>query len=54
MMKDKDFLSWVHERLVYQHNENMNVDYMHKLRAIIDATPKDQETPNIASIYPKK
>lgn len=43
-MKDKNFLAWLHERLELVHNENPNVDYMHKLRAIIRTIPKDQET----------
>lgn len=46
-MKDKLFLAWIHERLELIHSENPNYDYMHKLRSIIDATPAEQETPNI-------
>lgn len=44
-MNDRDFLIWLHQRLVYAYNENANFDYMWKLRSIIDATPKDQITP---------
>ena len=47
-MKDREFLCWLHERLEHVHNEPKLYDYMHKLRAIIDATPIDRETPNIA------
>ena len=42
-MKDKDFLIWLHKRLEKVHNENPNVDYMHKLKAIIRNTPEDNE-----------
>jgi hypothetical protein len=48
-MKDKYFLLWLHERLLKVHGESPYVDYMHKLRAIIQATPEDQETPNVSS-----
>lgn len=46
-MTDKQFLTWIHERLVHVHNENNCMDYMWKLRAIIQATPDEQVTPNI-------
>ena len=45
-MRDKLFLQWIHERLLHVHGENVNVDYMHKLRAIIAATDESVETPN--------
>lgn len=48
-MTDRDFLMWMHERLVHVHGENPRVDYMNKLRAIIKATDKDQVTPNVIS-----
>jgi len=48
-MKDREFLIWLHERLTDVHGENSHVDYMHKLRAIIKATPKDQLTPNMGT-----
>ena len=34
-MKDKQFLIFIHDRLEKVHGENRNIDYMHKLRAII-------------------
>lgn len=43
-MKDKQFLMWLHERLEHKHEENPLVDYMHKLRAIIAATPDFQDS----------
>lgn len=46
-MNDKQFLTWIHERLVHVHNENNCMDYMWKLRAIIQAVPDEQVTPNI-------
>lgn len=48
-MDDKEFLQWIHDRLEFVHNEHHCVDYMHKIRAIIAATPEDQVTPNVAS-----
>ena len=48
-MGDKEFLQWFHDRQLRVHNENANVDYMHKLRAIIAATPEDRITPNVVS-----
>ncbi|MNQ83165.1 hypothetical protein D3C85_982370 [compost metagenome] len=47
-MSDRDFLIWIHTRMADVHGENQHYDYMHKLRAIIQNTPKDQVTPNIA------
>jgi len=46
-MKDKQFLTWIHERLEHVHGENHNVDYMHKLRNIILATHSEQVTPSL-------
>jgi len=45
-MNDREFLMWLHERLTGVHKESPIVDYMHKLRAIIKATPEDKLTPN--------
>ena len=45
-MKDKKFLQWIYDRLKYVHNENEYFDYMHKLKSIIENTPKDKITPN--------
>jgi len=33
---DKQFLSWVYERLVYVYHENENYDYMIHFKKIID------------------
>jgi len=45
MMNDREFLMWLHERLTEVHGEDPLYDYMHKLRAIILNTPKEQNTP---------
>jgi hypothetical protein len=50
-MSDKEFLQWIHDRLHYQHKENVNIDYMHKLRAIIKGVPDDKRTPNVCSTF---
>ena len=49
-MNDKAFLVWIHDRLKNHHGENENVDYMHRLRAIIAATPADRCTPNVTPV----
>lgn len=46
-MKDKEFLQWIHDRLMNKHGEDRNYDYMYKLRAIINLIPPDRETPNV-------
>ena len=45
-MKDREFLIWIYYRLQNVHQDSPLFDYMHKLRAVITAIPKDQETPN--------
>lgn len=35
-MTNKEFLQWIHDRMINVHNENENCDYMHKLRKLID------------------
>jgi hypothetical protein len=47
---DTGFLQWIHDRMRFVHGENENVDYMHKLRAIIASVPVSRDTPNVASI----
>lgn len=49
-MNDKHFLAWIHNRLASQHGESLNADYMHKLRAIVEATDEAQDTPNMANV----
>ncbi len=48
MVKDKDFLEWIYDRLKYQYDESIHIDYMRKLKCIIEAYDKDKITPNIA------
>jgi len=48
-MTDKQFLIWIHERLEHVHGEKPIVDYMHKLRAIINSIDSDKVTPNLSS-----
>jgi len=49
-MKDREFLMWIHDRLRDVHNEDENLDYMYKLRSIIDTIDADQITPNITKV----
>lgn len=36
---DRNFLMWVHERLEKVYGQSELIDYMHRLRAIIEHTP---------------
>lgn len=42
MTKDREVLIFLHERLVHHYGENELTDYLHRLRAIILATPKNE------------
>lgn len=44
-MKDKEFLVWLHERIIHQYGESSNVDFLYKLRGIIKGTDKDKTSP---------
>ena len=48
-MNDHDFLNWIHERLQNVHGEDPRVDYMQKLKTIIQSTPRAS---NANSGYP--
>ena len=48
-MKDREFLTWIHDRLHNKYGVDCNTDYMHKLRSIILNIPKDQHTINIVN-----
>ncbi len=45
-MTDREFLIWIHARLADRGDSEL-LDFMHKLRAIIAATPADRCTPNL-------
>jgi hypothetical protein len=45
-MTDREFLIWIHQRLINIHGEDPLVDYMGKLRCIIAKTPGNKTTPN--------
>ena len=42
MLTDREFLTWLHDRLHYVHGESAHADYMHRLRLMIEKLP---ETP---------
>lgn len=44
MKTDKEFLIWLHERLANEFDENILLDYMYRLRTIIDTLPFNQTT----------
>lgn len=43
-MTDREFLIWLHARLVKKYGENPLNDYMHRLRRIIKELPKNQKS----------
>ena len=43
-MTDREFLIWIHQRLVKVHGEREYVDYMHRLREVISGVPKDKDS----------
>lgn len=43
-MKDKEFLTWLHDRLVCVYHEDPNTDFVRKLKFVTDRIPKDQDT----------
>lgn len=45
-MEDREFLIWLHYRITEVYKERPGMDFMWKLRSIIEAMPKDQITPN--------
>lgn len=47
MTADRDFLFWLHERLVHKYGENENIDFVQKLHAIAWKTPSGVDTPAI-------
>lgn len=54
-MTNKEFLQWIHDRLVHKHWENPDYDYMHRLRDIIEATPEYQPvTTSFVQVVPDK
>jgi hypothetical protein len=42
METDREFLLWLHDRMVHVHKESELFGYMHRLRSIIAATPKER------------
>ena len=35
-MSEKEFLTWIYERMIYVHKENPNFDYMLTFKNILD------------------
>jgi hypothetical protein len=44
LSRDREFLCWLHERLVELQGENPLCDYMHRLRQVIHSIGGDRET----------
>ena len=38
-MSDKQFLRWIYDRLTNKHKEDVFLDYMQRLKAIVDRMP---------------
>lgn len=45
-MTDKQFLVWLHNRIINVYEEETNMDFMYKFRGIITDYPKDKVTTN--------
>ena len=43
-MNDKEFLQWIHDRLLYQLGDDYDVLHLHKLRGIISNYSEDKIT----------
>lgn len=43
-MNDKDLLNWIAARLIHRYGESEFADFIHKLRAIANATPQEKDT----------
>lgn len=54
MTADRDFLFWLHERLVHKYGENENIDFVQKLHAIAWKTPSGVDTPAIYQDPPSR
>lgn len=50
-MNDKEFLKWLHNRLVNVYHIDHDLDYMHKFRAIINDYPNEKITSSISTQY---
>ena len=48
-MDDRDFLIWLHERVVNLHVDNDCEDFKHKLRNIIANIPTGQKAPAVVT-----
>lgn len=35
-MSDKEFLNWLADRLVHVYGESPNIDFVHRLKSIVD------------------
>lgn len=40
-MTDKEFLTWIYERMIHVHGENPNVDYMLKFKDVLQGMSND-------------
>ena len=50
MKSDKEFLEWLHGRLVAVMDQNPNSDYMLRFRAIIDKYPVERTTVYVSTV----
>ena len=42
-MTDKEFLSWIYDRMIYKYGENENMDYLHRFKRIIDSLQEEPD-----------
>lgn len=44
MSKDSEHLKWIHDRIVNVYGENKNIDFLIRMRSIIDTIRKQEES----------
>jgi hypothetical protein len=45
MSSDQEFLQWIHDRIANVYGENENVDFLHRLRKVIEALAQRADEP---------
>lgn len=53
-MINVEILQWIHDRMINVHNENYYMDYMHKLRRVIQEVESQQKKDNVHKYISQK
>ena len=49
MTTDKEHLQWIHDRIVEVYGENENIDFLHRMRKIIDKQDTELNLPDVSN-----